>query len=599
MNRITSLSSIKRSLAALWRRFERDSTASEWRRGVDQVVTDLENLNRSTERDFLAVGEKLMEFRSMARQIESDMAGMTELISGEHGRNASYALARMLEYCNEIEANIEQSGQALEQVRELSRRVRLAFAGLRNTVSIFRTLCTLTQIETSRLGNTGADFGNLTAEVGPLSESIQSSGTAVLDASDQLDQGVQSASKSGADLRATQLKELPVLIAGVMNSLKLFEDRRQCAAESATRQAAQYAAVCEAIDDLVRSVQFHDITRQQIEHVVEALRQVRSGNVESLGSDARTILTLQSSQLSEAARVLGSSIERIERDLESIAARVQDMAEGSKALMGISGDDQESFFLQMEGQFTAILKTLSICTTAQAEMKSTAARLEETIGRMRNSVGEIRGIEIRIQRISTNATIRSAHIGAAGVALTVVAEVMQRLALDSNTNTEGVAGTVDAMSDAARHVQGASGHTASGASTDEVIGNMRRMIVELHSSRECSFSRVNQIAALGTRLAEDIGAVRSGFQAGTLFAEVVQHACNELQRIGAQVGASDIATVSQTQQLENLAKHYTMQREREVHESVARGSVIAAAAPAELPVAAVPDGGLGANVELF
>ena len=75
-----------------------------------------------------------------------------------------------------------------------------------------------------------------------------------------------------------------------------------------------------------------------------ALRQLRSES--ALPPHACTILTLQSSQLARAAEVFASAVERMERDLESVAAQVQDMAAGSRALMGISSDEQDSFFLR-------------------------------------------------------------------------------------------------------------------------------------------------------------------------------------------------------------------------------------------------------------
>jgi hypothetical protein len=204
----------------------------------------------------------------------------------------------------------------------------------------------------------------------------------------------------------------------------------------------------------------------------------------------------------------------MERDLESIAARVQNMAEASRTLMGISADDQDSFLLRLEGHFTAILKMLGTCTTAQAEMGSTAANLVETIGGMRESVAEIRRTEIRIRRIATNATIRATHIGAAGNALDVIAEAMQGLALDSNTNTEDIAGAPNVMSEAANCVSGGRGQAAAGAdsATGDVTGEMRHAVAELHSSSESSFSRVNQIAALGARLAGDAGRSAAALQ---------------------------------------------------------------------------------------
>jgi len=598
------------TLTALGRPFGGSSTAGGWRATVAQVAGDLEDLNRSTERDFLAVGEKLIEFRSGARRVASDMAALTELISGEQGRNATHALARMLEHSRALDVRVEQSGQVLGQVHDRSCRIRLAFSGLRNTVSVFRTLCTLTQIETSRLGSTGADFGDLATEVRPLSESIQSSGEGVLEASSRLDQDIQTAVRSGTELRTRQLKELPALIAAVIDSLHSLDERRQRAAELSARQASQYEAVCGAVDDVVRSVQFHDITRQQIEHVVHALGQFRTGGENGRGSrgslpaGARAVLALESSQLSGAAGIFASSLERMERDLESIAVRVQNMAEASRTLMGISADDQGSFFLRLEGHFTAILKMLSSCTTAQAEMGSMAAKLAEAIGGMRESVAEIRRIEIQIRRIATNAAIRATHIGAAGDALNVIAEVMQGLVLESNTNTEDVAGALDEMSDAVSRVAGGRGQATSGADsgTGAVMAEMRHAVAELHSLSESSFSRVNQIAALGSRLAGDAAAVRGGLTAGPLFAQVVNRARAELERIGAQAegGSPAGAEAVPAHQLESLAKHYTMQRERDVHESMTGGSVLPAlVAPAEAPRAALEDGDLGDNVELF
>jgi hypothetical protein len=585
----------------------KQSVETEWDGAIRQAVEELENLNRCTERDFLAVGERLAAFRSTARSIASDMAAVSELISGEHGRKASQALTEILEYSTGMNARIAEGGQALEQVRDLSGRVRQAFGGLRNTVSVFRALCTLTRIETSRLGSIGADFRDLAAEVTPLSESIQSSGEGVMEASHPLDASIQSAIRGGADLRVRQLKDLPALLARVINDLQAFDERRREAVESSALQATQYTAVCDAVDDLVRSVQFHDITRQQIEHVIDALRILLSARAgvrkvpRALPPDTRAVLIMQSSQLSAAAQIFASSLEHIQCDLESIAVRVQDMAETSRALMGISENDQSSFFLQMEDHFTVILKMLDTCTGAQTEMASMAGNLEQTIGKMRESVAQIRRIEIRIQRIANNAIIGATHIGAAGNALNVIAEVMHRLAVDSNANTENVSATLHSMSDAAKRVSAGSYGAASDThpGTDKIIGDMRRMVVELHASSENGVSRVNQIAAMGARLAAEIAEVRGGLSAGLLFADVVDRVREKLKRIEALDPPGSLEGQHVAPTLENLAKTYTMQIQREVHESVVGGTRIPMTVPAETGVTAPKESELGDNVELF
>jgi hypothetical protein len=507
-------------------------TGSGWRTTTERIAKDLENLNRRTEQDFLTVGEKLVKVRSAARQIASDMTALGELISGKQGQDASHALTRVLEHSKEMEARMERSGRTMEEVRDRSRKIRQAFSGLAQRVFVFRTLCTLTQIETSRLGNSGVDFGDLAAQVRPLSESIQSSGEGILCSSARLDQGVESAIRISSSLKVRQRNELPALISGAIGNLKAFEERRRRAAESSARQADQYGVVCDAIDGVVQSVQFHDITRQQIEHVEKALRDLnprsksQPNQADSLSSDTRSVLGRQASQLSGTAGVFASSVAAMERDLASIAERAEGTAGASRDLMGISPDAHDSFFLEMEKDFTAILNMLGACSAAERQMKSTSGELEEIILSMQNSVTEIRGVEIRIQRIAINATLRATHIGAAGDALNVIAGVMRSLALDSNNNTEEVAKVLDAMSEATR----APGDPSQ--LSDPVIDEMKRSIAELHAASESSFRGVEHIAALGARLAEEVNALRNGLGAGPIFAEVVDRALKELGRLG-------------------------------------------------------------------
>ena len=174
---------------------------------------------------------------------------------------------------------------------------------------------------------------------------------------------------------------------------------------------------------------------------------------------------------------------------------------------------------------------------------------------------------------------------------------MQRLALDSNANTEDVAETLAAMSEAAKSVSGVAG---ADSVPNKVIDEMQRAVLGLHSSSECSFSRVSQIAALGAQLAAEIGAVRNGFSAGLLFAQVADRARGELERLGAQAGGESLEGVegAPTEQLESLAKRYTMQMERDVHEALTGGTAMAAK-PSDMSGVALAEGDLGDNVELF
>jgi hypothetical protein len=448
--------------------------------GIEDVITELETLNRSTEHDFLAVGEQLAGFQTLARRISADMTSLTELISGEHGRKASDALARMLDCATLMCDGSRASGEALASVQKISTRIRLGFFKLGETVAIIRALCPLTRIETSRLGAASAGFLDLSDEVTPLSDRIQSSGKRVLEASSLLERCIQSGIRNGAEQSARRIQEVQSLIESVVENLGSFDQRQQRAREASVSHSEQHRAVCAAIDEMVCAIQFQDITRQQVEHVSEALTNMRSG------AASRTGLRLQSSQLRVAGGTFAKSIAQMESSLENIAGRVREMAEAAQSLTGFSKDEHDSFFHRMEDGFARILEAAGSCASGQGAIESTLAELNVTMLAMRESVDEIRAIEIQIQRIALNATIRSAHIGSPGDALNVIAGVMHRVASDSSRNTEEVAGLLDSMTEASRRIAG-DGATDS-LDTGGILAELRGAIANLHSSGQSSFA---------------------------------------------------------------------------------------------------------------
>lgn len=401
-------------------------------------------------------------------------------------------------------------------------------------------------------------------------------------------------------------------------SLESLDDRHRRAIEISLQQAAEYKEVSAAIEDLSTALQFHDITSQQIEHVASALKRLRTefpeGGRSHSGAPPNTpgVWKLQSSQLAHAEQIFGSSVRRIESDLDSLAGRMRKMAETGKTLMGLSADEQDCFLLQMEDHFKAISKIAGTCAAAEAETQATLAELTGALGRMRESVSKICEIEICIRRIAINATIRAVQIGDAGAALHVIADVMQRLADDSKRITDKVDEALDAISDTANRLSDGSGWVRSSehSEADEVLADMGTAILELHSASASSFSCLNQITALSARLGDDIQSVRAGFSAGTLLAEGVSRARQALEEIGDRAGMapSGSSTVPAEGHLDDFAAHYTMQAERDVHESVATGAAVprlqaesrdGSVAPAEGVKTGTDEEDFGDNVELF
>ena len=158
------------------------------------------------------------------------------------------------------------------------------------------------------------------------------------------------------------------------------------------------------------SIQFHDITRQQVEHVIEVLRRLCSESQEvdkrsSRDTGTAAVLALQSSQLSNAGEKFAASVQSLTSNLDDIAAHVSKIAEESRVLFSDSEDEKDSCFVQMANGCTAIVDRLSRCASAEAAARTTGGTLVKTIGRMREAIEEVGPIESQMFLVAINARI--------------------------------------------------------------------------------------------------------------------------------------------------------------------------------------------------
>jgi methyl-accepting chemotaxis protein len=574
---------------------------------LEQVIEDLQNLNRNTERDFLKIGEMLIGFLGSADRVSSGLAGLTDQISGEQGQRAYEALTRALEGCRRMESRTVGRNRELGSLRDGAVSVRNTSSGFRDAMSTIRALCTLTCIETARMGAVVTDFGSLTEDVKSLADSMESRVEHVLETAVSLGRRIECTlgTLAGVDL---QLRDLTSVITGVMNSLGAFSAQQARALAISARLASDSRSVSAAINDAVKSIQFHDITRQQVEHIIDALKRLCvDGRARGPGApqNAAVVLALQSSQLVDAADRFAASVDCLTRDLDSIAASVREMTRAGSSLLDASGDDRESFFRGMEHCLTVILDVVGSYRNAGTETETAARELAATVGSMRNAAEAIRVIDTQILRTALNASIRAAHIGGMGETLSVLANALRDLAVSSDRRSDVVAEALDSMAQATGNLS-AGGDRAGAAAHETIVADeLRATIEDLHSWSVASTVCIQESMDLGSRLCDDLFAARSGLRVGELFSAVAARCRENLTQLagGSEPPPARGERVAPGPGLEDLERRYTMQSEREVHASIAGA---ADAGPPSHPQSDVSRGisgeegdDLGDNVELF
>ncbi|MGO9259075.1 MAG: hypothetical protein ACLQU1_22555 [Bryobacteraceae bacterium] len=609
---------LQRALRSASRRRLEDGS---WIEGVGRAIADLDRMNRSTEAGFLAVGEKLSGFLAAARQVSASAAATAERVSGEQGQRDFDALVRVREQTAEMRKYAEAVAD-LSQLRDSAIRLRHVFAGFDHTVASFRVLAVLARIETARLGESGAGLAHLTEEMRGRSDDIASRTGRFLDTAATLDRRVEEHLNRIADLDARQLKALPPLMDAVARNFAALRDRRELGEAAAARLGAQFAELSEAIGDVVTSVQFHDITRQQIEHAIESLQQLHDhagqGYRDAPTPEQGAVIELQLAQLDNARRTFLTSIGQIDGRLETVARRMSEMAAESQNLAGQAQGRNESSFAEMMGCFAGILDAAGECGSFEQGARTALAELRQAIQALGEALADIGAIELHLKRLSLNAAIQAVHLGAAGEPFNAVAGAMHSLQADCETRSGQSRVEMDSIGAALRAMveQGMASQSRQGTGIETAVDDLQARIEEMCVANERGIASCQEIGSLVGRLLADIQSAQQDLAESRALTEAVDGCCETLRRVGqasacqpllrrmigwnaarppassaANSAASPGPGVTPELQLAECTRNYTMRAEHEVHRELT-GCAPAASGPAQ----ASPSNG---ELELF
>jgi hypothetical protein len=456
--------------------------------GVEAVAAAIEELNRSTEADFLTLGEKLGKFLSAARQILSRIEAAAELVSGGQAEAACASLARVLQLAESTRGRCEATATTLSEVRAQTVQLRSALGGYDSLVMSFRVTATLARIETTRLGGAQSALGDLADQVVLHGEQIRTRVESAVRKAAEVERQIESALENAAELGARQTRELPCLVSAVEKNLEAFIAQRARAATAVGALRLQFGRLTQGLNDVVMAIQVHDITRQQLEHVMEALtalsRTAGAGRRQLAGSDA-AVVKLQRMQLAAADGSFMKACGEIRRSLDAIAGSAREMEAARAGLRGEnSGGD--GLFGEIERSFGAILEGLSRSRDLEAARQARAAESVNDVEQLRGTVDEIRGIEFEMRRLSLNAGIRAIHVGEAGEPLTVIANAMNVLARQSAERSDATGAAVSAMQNALMSIEQEARTTDSSSSEPDVdlLSDLRSRLDDLRRSSE-------------------------------------------------------------------------------------------------------------------
>ena len=615
----------------------------EWIDEMHVTVRKLGELATSTEGEFISLGNALQRFSGQSRDISELSSSLTAMMTGREMCQATEGLRQVIARVEELESGSKQGTEVLKVILGRIGEIHRPLSGFAKIVRNLRVLCNFIKVESARLVSTDTGFTTLSEDVGKLAAKIEAKSADLFEQSMRLSSRVSENLKRIDQFETSRRGQALHIIEGTGNCLNSLTEKHRLSSAAVEDVNTRWGRISRAIGEVVSSLQFHDITRQRIEHVKEALAEITEklaglkkrwgsrgidgdgfpGRADATGSGAAVrgdvirnavgTCEVQRAQLEHAGSEAVSAVERIIAALDDIALQVGEMCEETRNLVNEADAAGSSFLSSLERGFSLIAQSLAEYDHINDQLSETIDHAAETIGAMSAFIDEIEKIGIEIRMIALNASIRAAHVGEHGAALGVLAGTIQELSAETTHHADAISAGLKMVIASAEELTSRVSRTrdANDGGREHLEGDIARMIEPLHRIDQSMVTLLTRMNEQGRTLSGDIAETSGGIDVHRQFDREIRQLNADMGEVVAHMRALLPADgqPEKTADWQRLEDRYTMNREREVHRLVMGGGTAgspsgimdspAGASSEDENHAGGGDEGLGDNVELF
>src|SRR5579872_4392171 len=551
-----------RLLRSSWRGGERASRTAD-ADALKQCASRLGALNGTTEGAFLAAGSKLGSILEHAREIARRSFDVSSTVSGAGLTDAAGDLTQILDELGRFETAAQQNEALLSETNRAARDVDRGLGGFESIVRTFHVLGTLTRIESVRLSSRWAEFQSLAEAVEGLAANIDERTGAMMEGSEELVARTGRELNKIAGIAAVEARDIGAQAERIRDGISEMEIKRAQAGELSSMLKTRHAEVSRRTGEVVTAIQFHDITRQKLEHVMAALEDLAGRTSAALKARAAD---LERGQLESARGAFLEAVARIEEELRAISAEVGEVSEMSKELLGGGAPGAESFFAGVESAFGGLSASIVRCSKSGRLLLDSTREVVEKCGAMNGFINEMESISGGIQLIALNTSIRTAHVGDSGAALGALAQSLRDVAREAMERCEQATGHVAALLERSRELERSADEQQTFQSAGiSLVKRAEAAMRTLERAHEDTMGELSAIARANAELASEIDEAVSAFGIRERFSETTGDVARELANIAAEAARAASPEDDPAEALREFAQRYTMHSERMIH----------------------------------
>ncbi len=546
-------------------------------------------LSGNTEEEFLSLGVKLQDISSKAKSLPERLVHIAELIKGGGEHNffdqSKYVSEKSLTILKMFDAETKEIilkiNSIVEQIKKFSKN-KNDFKIISRTLRVLGINIKIQGVQI--IGDENNSIG-LADEVSGLSiktdvivdklfDELGKADVSVLLIADRINRHLQKNSR--------QIKQAEKRINNVLGRLKEMFD---LSAGLLTNITSCSSEISKRVGEIVMSMQFHDISRQKIEHVSEALEDIckkleedtKSGNGDesSLPAYILKIAAVQISQLDFVTHEMETAEKKMVEGLEDIALNTKKQSEELIKATGVQEKESDnSVVIKFRDEITTIISALTKNAENNNYIQEEVKGVSKTAKAIFFFIGNVEEIAEKIKLLALNAQIEAARIGESGLALSILAREVRDVSAHSNRVVDTISAGVKLILDIADRLQIHISDAFTKGLND--VEDLRRTAVEtgegLNNLNNEMAENIVDFNGKSQQLALDISAIKSEIRFFREMKECIFDAKMVINQLIEAVRpfAAENKTDSDESLLTELNVRYTMESERIAHENAFR-----------------------------
>jgi len=550
-----------------------------WTESCTAINEKLASLGTHTEDDFLSLGKDLQNYYTRAQTMAALSHEIVQLMTGEDvqtaGSDLHSSLQELHDYLEDSSAQFSKMGATFQQyIRELA-SITSGLESFQMLALNLNILGFLTRVENAHLVNTNSGFSALTDDVRKLSESIREKASAIRASCETILAGVSEALEKATSCDRTHNATARTIQAKSVDSEQLLIEKYGHAVNAARRIDQNIAQIATDISAIVMSLQFHDITRQQIQHVQAVLEHLQTKLQEPGTAPERQAallgdtLELQDAQIAQSHREFMTAVNTVMENLQSLAKNVAGIMSEMDQVAWATDKDGISTMNTIKQGFETIIDHIAVMAELQRDLNTAAQEVSTMVTRMSSFVEDINILGLNLEFLALNARIKAAHLGEEGVALDTISGSIYELSHSTRANTCALSDILkhlsELSSDFTQELKARDDRQAKDIQT--LMNELVRLTDTLTAISERVQLKTTELSQLGQGLIQDIHATLGGIDVHDRVAAVLDEASALIQQTVAEArrfcpqGWADTAR----QFLGGIDLLYTMHSERLVH----------------------------------